>query len=172
MNYSLENIDGNSVNRVLRKVVDKYGLKVKELFTENEARNALKKGIPCVASFSLSANQWANFDQFFKYNKTGCLNSKIINKINNKPDIPGGHAVVLIDANDSGLTFLNSWGMGFGDNGKFKIENGEVLTNADDGSKIRYFEIYYTENELTRKEKDAYKKSSFSELFFGKYRWE
>ena len=158
VNYSLDNIDGNCVDRVLRKVVNKYGLKVKELFSENEARKVLKKGIPCVASFSLSGNQWANFKQFFNYNRTGYLNSEIINQTNNQTGIRGGHAVVLIDANDNGLTFLNSWGMGFGDNGKFRIVNEDVLTDADDKTKIRYFEIYFTKNELSHIEKYAYKK--------------
>ena len=65
MNYSEDNRDGNSSRRVLEKVVERYGLQVKQLYSDKEAIKAIKKGIPCVATFSLSGNQWENFADFF-----------------------------------------------------------------------------------------------------------
>ena len=161
VNYSLNDEDGNFVDEVLEKVVEEYGLKMKELFTDEEAKEALKNGRPCVATFSLNANQWANFSDFFKekYNRKQCLTKERINQKNDKKDKPGGHAVVLIDAHEDELVFLNSWGMEFGDLGKFRIKNGDVLTNADKPyEKIRYFDIFWYESDLKAEEINAYKK--------------
>ena len=49
--------------------------------------------------------------------------------------------------------------MEFGDLGKFRIKNGDVLTNANKPyEKIRYFDIFWYESDLKAEEINAYKK--------------
>ena len=89
VNYSLDDKDGNSCRKVLEKVVGKYGLHMKQLYTDEEAINAVKKGIPCVATFSLSGNQWENFGDFFQDDRTRkqCLTEEKINEKNKKKEM-------------------------------------------------------------------------------------
>ena len=44
---------------------------------EKNARLAVMKGRPCIATFYLSAKQWANFSGFFDDNKTKYLDKEI-----------------------------------------------------------------------------------------------
>lgn len=64
---------------------------------------------------------------------------------------PSGHAVVLIRCSPECLVFLNSWGQDWGDGGFFRVKDATVLNN------MRFFDVYWLEEELTPKEKEAYK---------------
>ena len=57
------------------------------------------------------------------------LTSEIINEkcIVPQNEVDDGHAAVLIDFGDGYLTFLNSLGEKWGDNGKFSVKNSDVL---------------------------------------------
>ena len=88
------------------------------------------------------------FYNFFSKNKKGVLTKELINK-----DIPyslykdetdGGHAVILIEYNEDGYVCLNSWGKNFGDNGKFRIKNFDVLENS------HIFDVYFYESDLPK----------------------
>lgn len=50
------------------------------------------------------------------------------------------------------LTFLNSWGKDFADRGYFRVEDKDVLNET------QFFDIYWTENDLTDGEKEAYER--------------
>ena len=65
VNYSCDNIDWNYVSNVLNNIYKDYKLRMKEI-NEKDAIFALMRGRPCVATFSLSARQWANFQAFLK----------------------------------------------------------------------------------------------------------
>jgi hypothetical protein len=54
------------------------------------------------------------------------------------------------------MTFLNSWGIGFGDFGKFRIKNGDVLTDGNNNDKIKFYDVYWTLNDLSYDEKKYY----------------
>jgi hypothetical protein len=124
---------------------------------EDKIKIALMKGRPLVLTFGLYAKQWANFKDFFEKNKTGILTKDILSK-----DIPNnlykneknaGHAVLLVEYNEDGFVCLNSWGKNFGDNGKFRIRNINIL------EKPAIFDVYFEESDLPmelRKEWEEY----------------
>ena len=165
INYSLEDKDGNNISNITKKIYDDYKITVKQV-DENEAKIAVMKGRPCIASFYLSGKQWANFSEFFydDINKYKYLDSNFINK-DDYPKIyydspkSEGHVVVLIDNKNEGMTFLNSWGIGFGDFGKFRIKNGDVLTDGNNNDKIKFYDVYWTLNDLSYDEKKYYKEN-------------
>ena len=165
INYSLEDKDGNNISNITKKIYDDYKITVKQV-DENEAKIAVMKGRPCIASFSLSGKQWANFSEFFydDINKYKYLDSNFINK-DDYPKIyydgpkSVGHVVVLIDNKNEGMTFLNSWGIGFGDFGKFRIKNGDVLTDGNNNDKMKFYDVYWTLNDLSYDEKKYYKEN-------------
>ena len=120
--------------------------------------------MPCIADFSLSGKQWANFSGFF-YDKNTYdkyLDSETINKDNYPQkyfvhDSSDSHVVVLIENSEKGLTFLNSWGIRFGDYGKFRIKNSDVLTDGNPPyRKIKYYLIFWYINDLSEEEKNYY----------------
>ena len=111
INYSLENCDGNNISNISKNIYDDYKIKVKQI-NENEAKIAVMKWRPCYASFYLSGKQWANFSEFFydNNNKYKYLDSDYINKDNYPEEYyvspeSEGHAVVLIENNNEGMTF-------------------------------------------------------------------
>ena len=142
--------EGQNTGSILPGVLKEYGLKSIEI-TENEARLAIIEGRPCVARFSLTKNQWRSFSAFFKDKRTKL-------SILRKSDLPSkgtdklhGHAVVLTHIGPNYLKFLNSWGKDFGDNGFFSVTPGVL-------NETRYFDIFWKENDLSKEEKEAYKK--------------
>jgi len=70
----------------------------------------------------------------------------------------GGHAVVLVKCDPDGLTFLNSWGNQWGNNGSFSIEDSRVLEidSIPKYGQMSFYDIYWLESELTRGEIQAY----------------
>ena len=64
---------------------------------------------------------------------------------------PGGHAVVLIRCDPDCLTFMNSWGTEFADEGFFRVEDQSVLND------MKFYDVYWTLDDLTSGEKRAYK---------------
>lgn len=152
--------NGQNVKKVLDNILyTKYKLQY-NIVNEEQARKAILYLRPCIATFHLSALQWYNFSSFFRHNRTGTLTEDIINAQKKVPpeEESGGHAVVLIDFGDGFLTFLNSWGENWGDNGKFRIKNSSVL------GKINYYDIFWTENDLTNDEKEAWNNRTTVEM--------
>ena len=135
----------------------------KRLENEEKASLAIALGRVCTASFWLPNKAWDKFSAFFKKNPKGVLKkSDLLEPDGSYGDRyekgGGGHAVVLIDANISALEFLNSWGPQWGNNGRFRIENADVLTAFDD-SPMTFYDVYWTLNDLTQNEKTNYERS-------------
>lgn len=65
----------------------------------------------------------------------------------------GGHAVVLVGCSPSSLTFLNSWGGSWGDNGSFSI--GKRMALELDGAAMEFYDVYWLETDLTTVERQA-----------------
>lgn len=65
-----------------------------------------------------------------------------------------GHAVVLIDAGPDYLEFLNSWGAGFGNGGRFRVRDASVLRN------LRFYDTFWFESDLKPSEKAAWEVKS------------
>lgn len=177
-NYSLIGDDGNNAEFVLKKCKKEFGLRMEEV-DEEEAKKAVKEGRPCIASFRLNGKQWYNFTHFFKNpsTKNGILDKDTINQeppSNAKIKGNGGHAVVLIDVfeneekendneenkNKNHLTFLNSWGSNFGDFGKIRVTNGNVLKDdITPQRKIKYYEVFWRTEDLTDEEINYFKEN-------------
>ncbi|KAK2776648.1 hypothetical protein CKAH01_12298 [Colletotrichum kahawae] len=66
----------------------------------------------------------------------------------------GGHAVVLVDCKPDRLTFLNSWGKNWGNNGRFSVEDHTVLEL--DGYHMRFYDVYWVLADLTPMERQAH----------------
>ncbi|KAG7285878.1 hypothetical protein NEMBOFW57_008172 [Staphylotrichum longicolle] len=70
----------------------------------------------------------------------------------------GGHAVVLVKCDPRSLTFLNSWGRQWGDNGSFSVEDHTVLQldRSSGPSPVNFYDVYWLESELSTQERQAY----------------
>lgn len=151
--------NGQYVEDVFDKILySKYKLRYKKV-DEEGAKKAIMESRQCVATFYLTALQWYNFGRFFYNNNKGILTSDILNKECQVPknEEDGGHAVVFINYERSHLIFLNSWGENWGYNGYFNVENSSVLN-------VEYYDVYWTENDLTPREKEEWENRKNNEL--------
>ena len=62
----------------------------------------------------------------------------------------GGHAVVLTRCDPDCLTLMNSWGTDWADGGFFRVTDQSVL------NEMEFYDVYWTEDDLTDSEKRAY----------------
>ena len=146
--------------KILDQILPNYYLRYSGYYKiqEENVKKALMKGRPLVYTYKFTAMQNANFQQFFRENKTGILTKEILNR-----NIPynsykryneGGHAVILIEYNEDGFVLLNSWGEDFGDKGKFRIKNLDVLANPF------IIDVYVDKNNLPDELKREWKEYS------------
>ena len=146
-------IHGADTTKVLQKICPKYRLQSREVCIKG-AKEAIVKKRPVVARFRLTDDEWKAFSNFYKNNPRGILtqNELDIRKRPTSPPPPtSGHAVVLTSFNSKCLTFMNSWGQKWGDTGFFRVQNAEVL-------QLKFFDVYWTLNDLTEREKECYHK--------------
>ena len=145
--------DGADTRKVLQKICPKYRLR-SQIVCINGAKEAVAKKRPVVARFRLTHDEWKAFSIFYKTNPMGILTQNELDvrkRATSPPSDTSGHAVVLTSYNSSCLTFMNSWGQKWGDNGFFRIQNAEVL-------QLELFDVYWTLNDLTEGEKEYYRK--------------
>ena len=103
---------------------------------EEGARQAVLHRRPVLTTFCLSRSGWATFSQHFG---TAATRSSVLtrSRMASHRSLPddGGHAVVLVGCDPHSLTFLNSWGHQWGNNGSFGVENHTVL-ELDGASRV------------------------------------
>lgn len=150
---------GRPTNQVLETAVTWYRpLKFREV-DEDGARQAVLHRRPVLATFRLSAPGWETFTSHFTSRATSCstLSRADMEAERLSPPV-AGHAVVLVRCHPRSLTFLNSWGPGWGDNGSFRVENASVLEveYAQGGSPVRFYDIFWLEQDLSLVEQEAY----------------
>ncbi|KAJ4217026.1 hypothetical protein NW757_014654, partial [Fusarium falciforme] len=126
---------------------------------EDGARQAVLHRRPVLATFQLSEEGWKTFGQHFKTPET-CSSvlaySKMARHRNSPPD-KDGHAVVLTSCDPVSLTFLNSWGRDWGNNGSFSIEEASVLElDGSPNTCMEFYDVYWLESELKDSEREAY----------------
>ncbi|KAF5602531.1 hypothetical protein FPCIR_1872 [Fusarium pseudocircinatum] len=123
---------------------------------EDGAREAVLRRRPVLATFGLSKDGWHTFSKYF--DRTSTTRTAVLTEAQMAPDFhkeyDGGHAVVLVSCSPNSLTFLNSWGSSWGDNGIFKVENPAVLGHKD--RCLRFYDVYWVEKGLTNAERQAF----------------
>lgn len=152
---------GACVLKVLKWATVNYRpLKFKEV-DEDGARQAVLHRRPVLATYRLSLKGWEVFYNSFRTNQSQdfVLTYDLMKPHRVGPD-GGGHAVILTKCNASSLTFLNSWGKTWGAAGSFSVENPATLTLEQAGSrqemKMSFYDIYWLEKDLTKKERKEY----------------
>jgi ribosomal protein L37AE/L43A len=142
---------GAVTRNVLQEICPRYRLHSQEVCIQG-AKEAIVKKRPVIASFRLTVAEWEAFSIFYHTNATGILTRNELD-VCKRPTSPlprtSGHAVVLTSYNSKCLTFMNSGGQKWGDNGFFRVQNAEVL-------QLEFFDVYWTSNDLTEGEKEYY----------------
>ena len=148
------------MRKILDEILPKYFLRYSYYsnIQESKIKLALMRGRPLVLTFDLSAMQWKNFGDFFRKSKKGIITNEILNKkipeYLYKDETSDGHAVILIDHDDDSFICLNSWGKNWGDNGKFRIKDLNILVNP------AIFDVYFYESDLPYELKQEWYKYS------------
>jgi hypothetical protein len=150
---------GQAIKKVLSEAITWYPpLRFREVDDEG-ARKAVLYRRPVLTTFRLSHSGWDKFSQHFNTTDTRSL---VLTRAHMAPhrSLPddGGHAVVLIRCDPRSLTFLNSWGRKWGNNGSFSIEDHTVLELNDISrlEHVRFYDVYWLESDLTDVERQAY----------------
>ena len=143
--------DGANTKNVLIKMCKKYRLHSEEVKSKEAMEAAVQKR-PVVAIYDLTDDEWQIFANFYKKNPAGILTQKELDfnqRPTNPPPETEGHAVVLTSHNSKCLTFMNSWGQNWGDNGFFRVQNAEVLD-------MKFFDVFWRLDDLSEEEREYY----------------
>ena len=152
-------ITSSNFFEIVTKILSIFKLRAKEV-SPDEARIAIMKGKQCLCHFCLFKEEWKNFNAFLEdeKNKKRIItpNKILIKNIKYDNDTKVlGHVVVLISIEEKCLKLLNSYGRDEGDNGYFGIKDHKSLR------KMKFVEIYWEKDDLTKEEKDQYKNNYF-----------
>ena len=151
-------IDGGRIDEKTEKYFNKQRLRIEKI-TEQQVQSAKMHGKFIVCHFYLTEAHWDKFEEFYEKHKKEVLTEEYINnKLDPTKNKVSGHAVLLVDYQKDYLKFLNSWGSNFGDNGTFKVKNGNVLSPIP-FFPIEFYDIYYKDEDLTKEEKKYYSKN-------------
>ena len=143
--------EGANTLLALQEMCPKYGLHCEQVDPKGAMKAIIAKR-PVVARFWLTDDEWDSFDKFFKSKPTSILTKKEIDITARPPNTStGGHAVVLTSFNSQCLRLMNSWGVGWADQGFFKVQNAEVLG-------LEFIDVFWTVEDLTEEEKSCYEK--------------
>ena len=142
--------DGANTFLVLQKMCPKYRLHCQKVDLKG-AMKAVTSSRPVVATFRLTEEEWDSFEEFYEFNPKGILTKNIVITARPPKTPLDGHAVVLTSFDRKSLRLLNSWGEHWADMGFFRVKNAEVLG-------LKFIDVYWTEEDLTKKEKSYYEK--------------
>lgn len=144
--------DGAPTMKVLEEVCPKYRLQCKEVDAIGAMKSISAKQ-PVVARFYLSGAQWDQFYQFYmdEQKRKGILTRSFLDSKHYSTSKGGGHAVVLTSYDADSLRLMNSWGDKWADKGFFRVQDANVLPG------LKFFKVFWTEDSLSQKEKEAYK---------------
>lgn len=143
--------EGANTLLVLQEMCPKYRLHCEGVDRAGAMKAIIAKR-PVVTRFWLTDDEWNSFGNFFKSNPTGILTKKEIDITARPPNArTSGHAVVLTNFNSDCLRFMNSWGVGWAEQGFFKVQDADVLG-------LEFIDVFWTIKDLTEEEKSYYKK--------------
>jgi hypothetical protein len=153
------NEGGQSVRNILAKAKEWYRpLQFNEV-DEDGARQAVLHCRPVLTTFCLSDPGWGKFsDHFSEANtKSSVLTRDLMASFRDSRH-DGGHAVVMYQCAPGSLTFLNSWGDDWGENGSFSVEDYTVLEVkvAEKAATVCFYDVFWLEKDLTDQEREKY----------------
>jgi hypothetical protein len=165
-NYIIQNYGekegGGNVNKILMntKLLSEYRLRCREITRINDVIDILlnPNPRPLLATFYLSGKEWNSLAHFFEKFPGGILKKEDLVKYYN-PNFEsqsGGHAIIImgcyyiIEHNCRLFYFsiANSWGESWANKGYFKA--------AIDVTEFRFYDVYWTESDLSLKERMRY----------------
>ncbi|KAL5045930.1 hypothetical protein BDW71DRAFT_214856 [Aspergillus fruticulosus] len=151
---------GQNTKMVLTEAISWYPPLQFDEVDEKGARQAVLRRRPVLATFRLSESGWTAFCKHFEATvptRKTVLTRAHMAAYRSLPDA-GGHAVLLTRCDPHSLTFLNSWGRKWGDNGSFTIEDPSVLELDDPAglAKMRFYDVYWQLGGLTEVERKRY----------------
>ncbi len=152
--YEPEGIGSKNIFSALQQLCQGYRLKAK-IVTEKEAMKAVIEKRPVLVSYGLRKKEKDRFNQFYKNKPRGVLKNEDLGIFHpalapNLKELEG-HAVVLTSFGIDHLLFMNSWGTDWADNGFFRVQNGVLHATT-------YYDVYWTESDLTPSEREAFKR--------------
>jgi hypothetical protein len=134
---------------------------------EEGARQAVVRRRPVLTTFHLSHSGWDTFSHHFT-NAATCNSVLTRNDMKPHGSLPdgGGHAVILVSCDPRSLTFLNSWGRQWGNNGSFSVEDHTVLelNSVTETIEVCFYDVYWLESGLKDVERKAYDRKVDEEL--------
>lgn len=160
LNEFRENVlkkEGVSPDKELSRILPKYNLRYWNVPVDQiNHYNPHDSYRFYICTFSLKTEQWNDFYTFYNspsFNPHDILKPEDLCKSKGDPKNSKfvGHAVILLDKSPYKFTFLNSWGLDWGDQGKFYVQK-DAIPN------MKFYEIYWKESDLSDEEKTCYKK--------------
>ncbi len=141
--------------RVLQSITEWYRPLRFDEVNEDGARQAVLQRRPVLTAFWLSHNGWATFGNYFhdEATRASVLPQAKMQPTRSQP-AGGGHAVVLVSCAPESLTFLNSWGNAWGQNGSFSVEGHTTLQAR--GLPMVFYNVYWHKEDLRTSEIEAY----------------
>ena len=139
---------GACTERVLKDICPDYRLQC-ETVDAIGAMEAISAKRPVVVTFHLTGAQWDQFEKFYDENPRGILTRSYLDSKPVSTSDAGGHAVVLTSYDADSLRLMNSRGDDWADQGFFRVQNSDVLG-------LKFFDVFWTLDDLTKKEKKAY----------------
>ena len=133
---------------VLKEICPEYRLRCQTVDAIG-AMKAICAKRPVVVTFHLTGAQWDQFEKFYKENPRGILTRSYLDSKHVSTNDTRGHAVVLTSYDANSLRLMNSWGDEWADQGFFRVQNTDVLG-------LKFFDVFWTLDDLTEKEKKAY----------------
>ncbi|KAL3461818.1 hypothetical protein BJX64DRAFT_299995 [Aspergillus heterothallicus] len=164
------NENGGPTEKALQQACEWYNLKYRRV-DERGARQAVFRRRPVLATFRLSHEGWKTFYTYFENPSTmgKVLRKAIMNPHRFDFDDAGGHAVVLYACNPHSLSFLNSWGNAWGNNGTFSIENASTLerNGPPRQTQMRFYDVFWYEHTLPLEDRQAYRDKADRDFLTG-----
>ena len=141
---------GKSTEKVLEEICPEYRLQCRTV-DANGAMEAICENRPVVVTFRLTGAQWDQFKKFYRENSRGILTRSYLDSRRCSTSAPRGHAVVLTSYDADSFRLMNSWGDDWADNGFFRVQK-----SLSDVLGLKFFDVFWTEDDLSEKEKKAY----------------
>ena len=143
------------IRAVLEKNCSDYRLRYRKA-TIQDAKKAISEKRPVIARFKLPKEKMRALTKYrgkCDGNSTGILTKRNLDIPTRPGDPVCGHAVVLTSYNSKSLTFMNSWGAKWADDGFFSVENTEVF------ERMKFYDVYWNLDDLSKEEKESYRRS-------------